>query len=76
MSWFGLGKKRSEFGRMLDNSGYNQNDLAKVSKVNRTTISKLCNDESFSVKYSTGEKIKRGLKKLGIDKDVDEYLGM
>ncbi|OIJ22063.1 hypothetical protein BKP45_05140 [Anaerobacillus alkalidiazotrophicus] len=76
MSWFRLGKKRSSFGRLLDEEGVTQEEVAKASNVGHTTISKLCNDDTYTVKYSTGEKIKKGLKKLGYDKNVDKYLGM
>jgi DNA-binding XRE family transcriptional regulator len=64
MSWFGLGKKRSRFGKMLDKEDITQEELSKVSKVGHTTISKLCNDDDYTPKYSTGMNIKACLKKL------------
>lgn len=73
---FGLGKKRSRFGKLLDKEGYTQEELSKASGVSRTTISEICKDEDYIPKYSTVMKIKKGLKKLGVKKDVDQYLGM
>ncbi|KHF40695.1 hypothetical protein [Halalkalibacter okhensis] len=76
MSWFGLGKKRSRFGRMLDDEDITQEELSNVSRVGHTTISKLCNDDNYRPKHSTAIKIKNGLKQLGVNKDVDKYLGI
>ncbi|MEH7556049.1 transcriptional regulator, partial [Priestia megaterium] len=41
----GLGKKRTRFGRWLDNQeDINQLELEKATKLSRPTISRLCND--------------------------------
>ena len=70
---FGLGKKRSRFGKWLDKQDITQGELAKKAKVGDMTISRLCNDDSYSPKYSTIIKIKNALNKLG--KDVpDKFL--
>lgn len=62
---FGLGKKRSKFGKWLDKQGITQGELEKAAKLSRGTISKLCNDKTYIPKFSTITQIIRGLKKLG-----------
>ncbi|EJV55918.1 helix-turn-helix domain-containing protein [Bacillus cereus] len=67
---FGLGKKRTKFGRFLDSNGIAQIELERTSKLSTATISKLCNDKKYRPKFSTITLIVRGLKKLG--KNIDE----
>ena len=47
---FGLGKKRSRFGKYLDQHSITQQEMAKESGVSKSTISRLCDP---------GEKLKR-----------------
>lgn len=61
---FGLGKKRTSFGKMLDKNGVTQNELARASGVNKNIISNMCSDEGYRPKVETEVKIKKGLKKL------------
>ena len=58
---FGLGKKRSKFGKWLDRQGFNKLNLKK-SKLSTGTISKLCSDGNYRPKISTIVKIVKGLK--------------
>lgn len=67
---FGLGKKRSKFGKWLDKQGITQGELEKAAKLSRGTISKVCNDKEYTPKFSTISQITRGLKKLG--KNINE----
>ncbi|MEG7928029.1 helix-turn-helix domain-containing protein [Bacillus cereus] len=67
---FGLGKKRTKFGRFLDSNEIAQIELERTSKLSTATISKLCNDKKYRPKFSTITQIVRGLKKLG--KNIDE----
>lgn len=72
---FGLGKKRTKFGRWLDREGITQYEIEKKAGLSRATISKLCNDDSYTPKFETVTKIRRALRKL--DRDVpDDYFGM
>ncbi|EOP29499.1 MULTISPECIES: helix-turn-helix domain-containing protein [Bacillus] len=67
---FGLGKKRTKFGRYLDSNGIAQIELERTSKLSTGTVSKLCNDKKYRPKFSTITQIVKGLKKLG--KNIDE----
>ncbi|MED5247476.1 helix-turn-helix domain-containing protein [Priestia sp. LL-8] len=40
------GNKRSKLGRFLDKEGYSQTKLSEITKINKNTISKLCNDSN------------------------------
>ncbi|MBJ8078871.1 MULTISPECIES: helix-turn-helix domain-containing protein [Bacillus cereus group] len=68
---FGLGKKRTKFGRYLDSNGIAQIELERTSKLSTGTVSKLCNDKKYRPKFSTITQIVKGLKKLG--KNIDEH---
>lgn len=71
---FGLGKRRSKFGRWLDKQGVTQLELEKRSKLSRGTISSLCNDDNYQPKHETIIKIQHGLKTLG--KNLPNYFDM
>lgn len=59
---FGLGKKRTSFGKMLDNNGISQKQISHASGVNRTIISRMCNESDYRPKIETEIKIKKALK--------------
>lgn len=70
---FGLGKPRTKFGKWVDREGIRQNEIAKGSRVGRTTISNMCSDKKYSPKYSTFEKVRKSLNKKGYDVDYDDF---
>jgi predicted transcriptional regulator len=72
---FGLGKKRSKFGRWLDKQEITQSELAMRASVGDMTISRLCNEKDYMPKYSTITKIQKALRQLGHDLP-DDYFGM
>jgi putative transcriptional regulator len=67
---FGLGKPRSKFGKFLDKHGIKQQDLVRESKVNKGTISRLCQGDSFQPSMKNASKLVKALKKLS-NKSVD-----
>ncbi|MCU5019943.1 transcriptional regulator [Bacillus paranthracis] len=67
---YGLGKKRTKFGRFLDRNGIAQIELERTSKLSTGTISKLCNDKRYKPKFSTITQIIKGVRKLG--KNINE----
>lgn len=73
---FGLGKKRTKFGKYLDRKGITQSEVAKKAKVSNDTISRLCNESDYRPKISTVSKIKKALDKLGVSSPPDDYFGM
>jgi hypothetical protein len=73
MSWFGLGKKRSKFGRWLDSKGIKQEEIRKRTKLGNGTITSLCNDDDYSPKISTWVKVQRALKSMGYEVDRDKF---
>lgn len=75
LSFFGLGKKRSKFGRFIDKKGISQMEIEKASGLSRGTVSRVCNDEDYVPKYSTIAKLQKALRKLGEDVP-DDYFDM
>jgi transcriptional regulator with XRE-family HTH domain len=72
---FGLGKRRTKFGRFIDKEEIKQIELEELTGLSRGTISKICNDKKYRPKFETVMKIKKALKQLG--KSVPEdYFGM
>lgn len=71
---FGLGKPRSKFGRFLDKHKIRQQDLVKESKVNKTTISRLCQGDTFKPSLTNGNKIIKALRKMtGKNVNIDDF---
>lgn len=74
---FGLGKKRTKFGRWLDKQkDINQAELEKASSLSNATISRLCNQRDYAPKISTIHQINNGLKKLKKDVRIEDFLNM
>ncbi|MFF2449394.1 helix-turn-helix transcriptional regulator [Neobacillus sp. NPDC058068] len=71
---FGLGKKRSKFGKWLDKIDITQGELAKKAGVGDMTISRICNDNEYLPKYETINKIKKALKQLGHNAPDDLWM--
>ena len=61
--WSG-GKKRSKLGKFLDRQGYSQTELGEVAKLNKNTVSKICNDPTYTPSVVTIKKVMKALKKL------------
>ncbi|OOR21506.1 helix-turn-helix transcriptional regulator [Bacillus cereus] len=72
MSWFGIGKPRSKFGKFLDKHNLTQQELSRESGVNRGTISRLCKGDAFHPSLKNGQKIIKTLRKL-TNKNVDHH---
>lgn len=62
---FGLGKRRTKFGRWLDREGLTQFEVEEKAGLSRRTVSRLCNDKEYTPRYSTEVKLRRALDKLG-----------
>ncbi len=65
---FGLGKKRSKFGKWIDKRGISQQWVSAKSGVNRNTVGKIASDPDY---VPTGTTIKKILTAVrAIDKNV------
>lgn len=73
---FGLGKKRSKFGKYLDKNSISQQDLSEKSGVSKSTISRLCQPENYEPNFKSAKKIINTLKKSGYNVDYDDFWSM
>ncbi|CAH0216295.1 hypothetical protein SRABI80_02179 [Peribacillus frigoritolerans] len=70
-----LVEKRSNFGKWLDKQkNVNIAELERASNLSRMTITKLCSDPDYRPRFSTVIKINQGLKKLGKNIDLNDFL--
>jgi putative transcriptional regulator len=69
----GLGKKRSKFGRFLDENAISQQVIAEYSGVSKSTISRLCLPEEFEPTMKIARKIVKVLKDAGYDVDYKDF---
>lgn len=73
---FGLGKKRSKFGKFLDKHSILQEEIAKESGVSKSTISRLCDPAEHEPTIKVARKIIKSLKKEGFNVDYDDFWSM
>lgn len=76
MTWFGLGKPRSKFGKWLDKQGISQEELARESGVSKSTISRLCSGDAFAPSMKNASKIVKALRKRGKKVEYDDFWSM
>ncbi|WP_369757702.1 helix-turn-helix domain-containing protein [Paenisporosarcina sp. HGH0030] len=70
-----LNNNRSNFGAWLDKQeDINIYSLEKASNIGYATIKKLCNNQNYLPRFSTIAKINHGLKMLGKNIEVNDYL--
>ncbi|WP_138226613.1 transcriptional regulator [Paenibacillus algicola] len=68
---FGLGKKRSKFGAFLDRHGIEQEEIRKLTKLNKDTISKACNEIDPKMRSITKDALVKAAAKLS-GKEIDK----
>lgn len=76
MSWFGLGKKRSKFGKYLDRHSITQQEIADESGVSKSTISRLCDPVNHEPGLQTAKKIIKALKKHNQNINYSDFWDM
>lgn len=76
MSWFGLGKRRSRFGKYLDQNSIVQQEIAEESGVSKSTISRLCDPEEYEPSIKIAKKIIKALRKYDSNVDYTDFWDM
>lgn len=78
MDWSFLGKKRSRFGKFLDQNELTQQELVKKSGVSKGTVSRLCQPEHRDgPTMKNAKKLIKALRDLtGKDVDYDDFWSM
>lgn len=73
---WGIGKPRSKLGKWLDKHGLDQQDLVKQAKVNKNTISKVCNDKEYIPTGKTMKKILDAIRKIDPNVKSNDFWDM
>jgi putative transcriptional regulator len=76
LEMFGLGKKRSNFGKYLDRHSITQQEMAKESGVSKSTISRLCDPDESEPTLGVAKKIIKALKKHDRSVNYDDFWDM
>lgn len=67
-----LGKKRSKFGAYIDEHGITQDVLCKATGLNKKTLSRICNEDSASLRAITRQALVEAVRELTGNKRVKE----
>lgn len=70
---FGLGKKRSKFGKWVDKKGIKQQWIAEKSGVSRSTISQLASEDERFPTLKNAKKIIKVLKQIDPTINQDDF---
>ncbi|MBK5482984.1 helix-turn-helix transcriptional regulator [Peribacillus sp. TH16] len=73
---FGLGKRRSKFGKFLDRNGITQQEICEVSGVNRNSISRVAQSDDNQPSMKNAARIIKALKKAGYEVNYDDFWSM
>nr|WP_277818724.1 helix-turn-helix transcriptional regulator [Bacillus sp. TL12] len=74
--WKFGGKQRTRLGKFLDSNGYNQNDLEKIAKLSRPTVSKACNDKEYIPSPTVMKKILQAIRKINPNAKSTDFWDM
>jgi predicted transcriptional regulator len=75
-NFFGLGKKRTLLGKWLDKRGIAQEWLRKKTKLNKATVSDICNDEERMPSGKTMIKVLKALREIDPNVKQDDFWPM
>jgi predicted transcriptional regulator len=70
---FGFFKQRSSLGRFLDKHRITQEEFARMSGVNRNTISKVCNQSASKPNMKNADKIIKAARNIDPNKNFDDF---
>ncbi|MBP1935041.1 transcriptional regulator [Ammoniphilus resinae] len=70
-------KPRSKFGKFLDSNGIQQERIREISKLNKDTVSKACNDNDYMPSSKTIKALLSAARKLtGKNVKSDQFWDM
>lgn len=70
---YGLGKRRSRFGRWADRKGLTQQELTKICGINKSTMSEICSNDDHNPQIATKTKIVSALRKNRYDVEMADF---
>ena len=72
---FGLGKRRSRFGKWIDERGISQQEVMERSGVSRGTIGKLVSDDTYQPNMRTANRIIKALRQYDTEISAEDFWG-
>lgn len=73
---WGIGKKRTKLGSFIDRLGYSQQVLEKEAKINKNTVTKLCNDEDYIPSQTVMKKVLLAIRKIKPEAKMNDFWDM
>jgi transcriptional regulator with XRE-family HTH domain len=73
---WGIGKPRSKLGKWMDKKGLEQQELAKVAKVSRNTVSKACNEADYVPRHDVIKKLLNAIRKIDPNVKMSDFWDM
>lgn len=70
---YGLGKKRTTFGNWADRNGLKQQELMRITGINKNTMTELCSNVDYSPHDATMIKVISGLRRAGYDVSMSDF---
>lgn len=70
---YGLGKKRTVFGKWADREGLSQKELMAITGINKNTMTELCSNLEYSPHDATMIKVISGLRREGYDVSMSDF---
>jgi predicted transcriptional regulator len=71
---YGIGKKRSKYGRFLDDNKIDQSEVCKLAGINKDTVSKACNEDDPVLRGITKRALVEAARRLSrIDVEEDAF---
>jgi predicted transcriptional regulator len=76
LKMWGIGKPRTKLGKWLDKRSIEQQELEKVSKVSRKTITKACNDKDYIPGPGVMKKILKAIRQIDPNAKMNDFWDM
>ena len=73
---WGIGKPRSNLGKWMDKRGLDQQDLAKIARVSKNTISKACNEKDYIPRQDVIKKLLSAIRKIDPNAKMRDFWDM
>lgn len=74
MRWFaGMGRRRSRFGKWLDENGVSQSEISRRSGVSTRTVNALATGDVQKPTRLNGRKLMKAVREIDSDADICDF---